>query len=107
QSEAAQALALSVLGPVRNTLACASGSSSTVIDRVDLWIDAAADFAVHAVWSGALPGPFDAPRPHLCAGLAAVCARRALTSDGVRGKQSTLLVARAVAAAISEWPVVA
>jgi hypothetical protein len=94
KSETAQSLALSAFDHTRQTRAWRWPG---VIDRVDAWIEEAADFAVHTVWSGALPGPFEPPRPHLCAGLAAICARRALLNDGVHGQQSALLVARTVA----------
>jgi hypothetical protein len=46
-------------------------------DLVDAWIQETADFAIHAVWSGALAGYVQPPPPPSCAALAAVCATRA------------------------------
>lgn len=69
-------------------------------DLVDGWVAEAADFAVHTVWSGALEGYVTPPAPRACAALAAVCAARAMTSDGVDPNEAVTRVARAVALAL-------
>jgi hypothetical protein len=65
-------------------------------DLVDGWIAEASDFAVQTVWAGAVDGYVTAPPPHVCAALAAVCAVRALTSDGVDPNQAVVRIARAI-----------
>jgi hypothetical protein len=100
KGETAQLLALDSLDHTRQprawSLDASARSKSSTVDRVNAWIDEAADFAVHTVWSGALHGPFEPPRPHICAGLVAICATRALLSGGVSRRRSTLLVKRAL-----------
>ena len=49
---------------------------------------------------GALAGYATPPAPRACAALAAVCAARALTSDGVDPNEAVTRVARAVALAL-------
>jgi hypothetical protein len=69
-------------------------------DLADGWVAETADFAVHTVWSGALEGYVTPPAPRACAALAAVCAARALTSDGVDPNEAVTRVARAIALAL-------
>ena len=69
-------------------------------DLVDGWIAEAADFAVHTVWSGALAGYIAPPTPRVCAALAAVCAARALVSDGVDPSGAIARIASAIVKAL-------
>ena len=86
-----QALARASFDPTRQTNAWSD------FDLVDGWVAETADFAVHTVWSGALEGDVTPPAPRSCAALAAVCAARALMSDGVDSTEAVVHVARAIA----------
>lgn len=89
-----QELARASFDPTRHTHAWSD------FDLVDGWIAETADFAIHTVWSGALEGYVTPPPPRGCAALAAVCAARALTSDGVDANEAVVGVARAIARAL-------
>ena len=85
-----QELARASMDPTRQTFAWSD------FDFVDGWIAEASDFAVHAVWSGALEGYVKPPSPRVCAALAAVCAARALTCEGVDASVAVARIARTI-----------
>ena len=87
-----QELALSSFDHTRQTHAWSD------FDFSDAWTNEAADFALHAVWSGALRGPFEPVPPAVCAVLAAVCAARSLALEGISLRDSSLTIARAIEA---------
>jgi hypothetical protein len=93
-SSSRQELARASFDPTRQTHAWSD------FDLVDPWIAEASDFAIHTIWSGALQHYVTPPDPRVCAALAAVCAARALESDGVEASEAVVQIARAIVAAL-------